>query len=900
MTLVGRNLECKQLTELVDEAGDRGGALLIRGEAGIGKSALLAEAGASSSAAGRRVLTAIGSEAEQHLPFASLHQVLYPIRDGIDALPAPQRDALRGALGLADAAVPTVYLVGLATLNLLAETAAGGPLVLLVDDAHWLDRSSAEVLAFVARRLESEPILLVATVRDDARSPLEEAGLRSMLLVRLPEDAAGELLDTVAPNLVPAVRSRLLREAAGNPLALTELPASARNLDDGALIVPLTDRLERAFAARVAGLPATTRNCLLIAALNDSDSVAETLTAASADVTALVPAVDAGLVELRQGVVRFRHPLMRSAVAGTADPGERWDAYRVLAESLRGQPDRQAWHRAAATAGPAEDVAAELAAAADRAQRRGGVHAAMAALERAARLSGRPDRRVERLLRAAELAVEAGRRDVVERLVREAEASGLSARQRANATWLVSAFDDGIRDGSGAVALATLAESVADGHVDLATQILWGAGMRCFWIEPGPDARQVLLAVADRLLPDERDPRTVAISAYLAPIERAAPVLTGLRALAGTTGTDPQTDRFLGSAALQVGAFDLAARFSAAAVPGLRAQGRLGLVTRALGVQAWSCVRVGDLATALPAAIETGRLAQETEQPYLVGFAQAIQAEIAALRRHHGQATELAREAERVGLAAAARPVLATAQRARALAALGEGRHGDAFADLRRMFDPMDPTYQLALRCYVLPELVDAAVRCDRSEELRDLVVELEDFAPSTPSPALHIGLRYARAVLAQGDHAEELFTAALDADLTGWPLDRGRVRLAFGEWLRRRRRVVEAREQLRTARDTFDALGATLWGERARQELRTAGEASPRRGPDARDRLTPHELSIARLAAEGLTNREIGQRLYLSHRTVSTHLHRIFPKLGVSSRTELAAVLRSTMDYLE
>jgi DNA-binding CsgD family transcriptional regulator len=238
--------------------------------------------------------------------------------------------------------------------------------------------------------------------------------------------------------------------------------------------------------------------------------------------------------------------------------------------------------------------------------------------------------------------------------------------------------------------------------------------------------------------------------------------------------------------------------------------------------------------------------------------------------------------------------VLATAQRARALAALGEGRYGDAFGDLRRMFDPADPTYQPALRCYVLPELADAALRCDRTDELRRLLAELEEFAPSTPSPALHIGLRYVRAVLAPGDHAEELFQAALGADLTGWPLDRGRVQLAFGEWLRRQRRVIEARAPLRAARDTFDALGVILWGDRARQELRTAGEASPRRGPDARDRLTPHELSIAALAAEGLTNREIGQRLYLSHRTVSTHLHRIFPKLGVSSRIELAAALRT------
>jgi DNA-binding CsgD family transcriptional regulator len=250
--------------------------------------------------------------------------------------------------------------------------------------------------------------------------------------------------------------------------------------------------------------------------------------------------------------------------------------------------------------------------------------------------------------------------------------------------------------------------------------------------------------------------------------------------------------------------------------------------------------------------------------------------------------------AEQVGLAAGARPVLATVQMARGLAALGEGRHADAFADLRRMHDPADPAYQLALRCYAIAELAEAAVRTDQADALRGILRELETFALSTSSPALHIGLRYVRAVLAQGDDAEELFNTALAAELTGWPLERGRIRLAFGEWLRRRRRVAESRPHLRAARETFDALGLIAWSEQARAELRAAGEASPRRGPDARDQLTPHELSIAQLAAEGLTNREIGQRLYLSHRTVSTHLHRIFPKLGVSSRADLGAALRA------
>jgi DNA-binding CsgD family transcriptional regulator len=905
MPLFGREPERERLAELVDGVRHRGGALLVRGEAGIGKSALLAEVGALAGTSGTRVLTAIGVESEEHLPYAGLHQLLRPIRAGVDALPRAQRDALRAALGLADEAVPDVYLVGLAALNLLAEAAADSPLVLVAEDAHWLDPSSADVLAFVARRLESEPIVLIATLRDGVRSRLDDAGLPAMRVERLSDDAAAALLDAVAPDLAPPVRSRLLSEAAGNPLALTELPGTARGRGGADTMLPaglpLTTRLERAFTARVVGLPSDTRTSLLIAALNDSGSLAEILDAtasalgAAVDVAVLTPAVQARLIELGAGTLTFRHPLMRSAIPQAADATRREAAHRALAQALNGQPDRRAWHRAAATAGTDESVAVELELAADRAQRRGGVAAAVAALEHAARLSETPNRRAERLLRAADLAVESGRRDVVEHLLREVATLDLSAQQRARATWILSSFDDGMRDDTaGPLELSGLAASVAaDGDVDLAMRILWGAGMRCFWTEPGPAARQHIVTVADGLPIDERDPRMVAISAYVAPIERGKAVVAGLRELAGSTGGDPQVQRFLGSAALQVGAFDLSARFSAGALSGLRDQGRLGLLTRALAVQAWSSVRLGDLAVALPAAEEASRLAQETEQPFMHGLALAVQAEIAALRGDYPQAKVLAAEAERVGLAAGARPVLATVQVARGLTALGEGRHADAFADLRRMHDPADPAYQLALRCYAVAELAEAAIRTGQTDAVGDVVRELEVFAPSTSSPALHIGLRYVRAVLAQDDDAERLFKDALGADLTGWPLERGRVQLAFGEWLRRQRRAAESRPHLRAARETFDALGVLPWSERAGAELRAAGETSPRRGPDARDQLTAHELSIAQLAAEGLTNREIGQRLYLSHRTVSTHLHRIFPKLGVSSRADLGTALR-------
>ncbi|MGW4395993.1 AAA family ATPase [Amycolatopsis nivea] len=903
MTLRGRDAELKELTELVDGPEGRVG-VLVRGEAGIGKSALVGAAAAAASVAGMRVLRTTGAEAEQDLAYAGLHQLLHPIRAGVAGLPAPQRAALETALGLADGPEPSAYLVGLAALTLLADTAVAKPVLVIAEDVHWLDRASADVLAFVARRIETEPVALLATLRDGS-GPLLDAGLCLMPLDRLSDDAAAELLDSVAPRLDPMVRTRLLAESAGHPLALTELPAAVADLDVLDPVLPLTERLERTFASRVATLPEPTRAALLVAALNETGSITETLAATGVllgtpvEPEVLSPAVDARLVEFAVGCLAFRHPLMRSAIPAAATLSDRRRAQLALAETVREQPDRRAWHQARAAAGPDETVAAALESAAGRARRRGGAAAAIAALEQAAQLSEDPDARADRLLRAAELAVESGRRETAERLVREARNGSLSARRNATASQLLSGFEDGVREDPARIGeLAALAESVAaDGQDDAAMRILWGAAMRCFWAEPGAPARRTLLDVAAELPLSDDDPRLIAVAAYVAPFERGTAVLEQLRVLVGATGADPETDRYLGSASLQVGAFDLAARFSTAAVPGLRAQGRLGLLPRALAVQAWSRVRLGDLAGAAPSAAEAVRLAHETGQPFMGGLALAVQAEIAALRGDHKQANALADEAERAGLAAGARPVLATVQLARGLVALSEGRYEDAFADLRRLLDPADPAYQLALRAYCVAELTEAAVRAGQADAMRDILAELEPLGAASEAPALHIGLRYARAVLAPKETAEDLFTAALQADLSGWPAERGRVHLAFGEWLRRQRRVVESRAHLRTARETFDALGLTAWAERARRELRSAGESSPNRSPDARDKLTPHELSIAQLAAEGLTNREIGQRLYLSHRTVGTHLHRIFPKLGVSSRAELADAVRALGD---
>ncbi|GII68158.1 LuxR family transcriptional regulator [Sphaerisporangium melleum] len=911
--LIGRDAEIRALAGMVDRIHDGGGGLMVRGEAGIGKSALLAAAAALAAERGLRVLTAVGVQSETLLPYAGLHQLLHPIQAHDDRLPAPQREALRAAFGMTDAAVPDLYLVALATLNLLVEAATRAPTLLVVDDAHWLDQASAQVLAFVARRIESAPVLLLAGIRDGFPSVLSDAGLPGMPLEGLPEAAAGSLLDAAGLELAPKTRQRVLREAAGNPLALMELPRAWDGLDGDALLrtswLPLTVRLEKTFGSQVAELPPATRTLLLVAAVNDGSVLAETLAAAArlsrdAAEQDLAPAVAARLIATGQGRVVFRHPLMRSAIYQAASLAQRHAAHAAIADTLAelsgGAPgdlaDREIWHRAAASPRPDDTVAAALDAMADRARQRGVAAAAVSALEQAARLSHDQHERAERLLRAADASVELGNHDVVARLLRQTEPLNLSPQQRTRVLWIRGAFDDGTGDHAvGPLALAELAETVAaEGDHERALRILWSAALRCFWVEPGPQARERVVAVAEALPIDRRHPQLLAVLAYAAPIERGGVVIDGLREVTSQPVVDPQAARLLGTAAVLVGALDLAERLSAAALTGLRSHGRLQLLARALSAQAWSAVFLVDLDVAIPAVHEAALLAAETGQPLMYGTAVSTKALLAALRGERDDALALATEAERLSLTASVRPVLATVQVARAMVALADGRFAEAHDRLARMHDPSDPSHHIALRCYFLGLLADAAAHSGNVAEGRVILAEMEEVARRTPSPALWAGLLLARALLAEESRAPALFEEALASDAVRWPFARAHTQLAYGEWLRRRRRVAQAKPLLRSARETFDALGALPWSERARRELRASGERSEQRPVEVRDRLTAQELQIVQMVAEGMTNREIGERLYVSHRTIGAHLYRIFPKLGITSRAELGAILQN------
>lgn len=909
--MLGREREISVLDDLIDYVNDRGAALVVRGEAGAGKSALLASAYARAQTRGMLGLNTTGVQSEALLPFAGLHQLLRPILSDVADLPGPQRDALKAAFGMTSSAAPDLFLIALAALELLASAAAHAPLLLVAEDAHWLDRSTCDVLAFVARRLESDPIILLIAIREGCENVFVNTGLPEMHLDGLDIVSAGVLLDEHTPGLPPSVRERLLDDAAGNPLALVELPAAldAEQLDGAAPLppqLPLTTRLERAFYSRVAQLPAATRTLLLIAAVNDGGLLAEVLSAAAmiADVTsvamdALEPAVDARLVEIDDLTLRFRHPLVRSAIYQAASVAKRHAAHAALATVLAGQPDRSIWHRAASRVGSDEEVASELEAAAQRAEVRGALAVSVVALERAAQLSVDSARRGDRLLRAADLAFGLGRHDLGKRLLHNVESLELGPQEQTRLSWLREIFaDEGTWSGAARVrAFVEMADQARrDGDAALALRFLLMIALRCFWSNPGQEIRDLVITVAEQIPVPIDNPMLIAILAFSDPVARGASVLDRLSHLPPDGGGDPDMVHLLGTAATAVGSFDRALALLATSTTALRAQGQLGLLARVLVSQAWAAIHLGVWNVAMPASEEANRLARETRQPLWAAAAQAAEATLAAMRGEYSLSTSLADGAERILLAVAANPLLSLVQLARGRAALAGGRYAEAYAHLRRVLDPSDSAYHPYVRWWVIGDLVEAAAHSGHQEEARIVVKELEPLAEQTHSPILLAGLTYARPLLAGEEDAEALFLAGLAADITNYSHAHERLQLAYGSWLRRQRRVVESRAPLRAARDAFDARGVIPWGERARQELRASGVTSRRRTPGAWDQLSPQDLQIAQMAATGLSNREIGQRLYLSHRTIGFHLYRIFPKLGITSRAELRAVLDSSI----
>ncbi|MEV0616571.1 LuxR family transcriptional regulator [Nonomuraea sp. NPDC050404] len=972
--LVGRDDELETLGELVGGLPGRGGALLILGDAGAGKSSLLDAAVELAGAAGHRVLHAAGTESEADLPFGGLHQLLWPVIRMARPLPEPQHQALLSAMGLRDGPPPGAFAVALGVLNLLAGLAEDRPLVVALDDLHCLDQESQEALAFVAHRVDHDPVLIIATVRTGHASPFAATGLPEIVLRGLDAAAAGELLLAYADDLGAAGQARIVRESQGNPLTLLEL-ADAWRARGGPGVggvtprPPMTARLERAFADRIAVLPPATRDAVLVAAIDYGDELPEILAAASAlagrPMTAAVldPAARTRLLRLDGSRLRFQHPLVRSAVLGLEPLARRLAANAALAQALTGDPRRRAWHRAQAILGPDDQVADELEAGHVVSLRQGAVVAAVWALERAAQLTTDPARRGRRLLIAAGHAFTLGRAELVERLITEAARYELAEQDRVRMEWLKEIFNDGTPgDTERVVELATGAARSAGpgnpgsgrsgsgrsgsgrsgsgrsgsgnsgsgsgsggsgsggsgsggsgsggsgsgdsgsgdpgaGDPDLALGLLHGAALRCWWAEAGQRGREAVIGVAESgSLPGD-DPRRIAAMALAEPVRLGAVVHDLLSAALPASALNAVALHLLGQAAHAIGDLPRAADILSRSELRLREEGRLGLLTHVLVMQAGGHLCTGDWERAGTTAEEGRRLAADTGQPLWATAATARTALLRALRGDSEPAMELAGVAEAAARREGLNQLLCCALLAKGVALLVAGAHEEAYRELRRPYDPADPGHHPRESFGGVLFLAEAALRSGREQhitEARKVLAGLERTALVTPAPLLHTQLLYARAVLAPDDKAETLYASALRQDLSRWPFVRAKLELAYGGWLRGRRRSAEARMPLRSARTAFDLIGARTWADQARADLRSAGERAAEPSPAA---LSPQELQIARLAADGLSNREIGERLHLSPRTIGSHLYRIFPKLGITTRTQLASCLERPDD---
>ena len=908
--LIGRERESRRLDELLDDIERRGAAALVVGEPGIGKSALVSAMAASAETAGLTVLRAGGAPSETWLPFAGLHQLLAPRAEAAEALPSAQREAIGGALGLSnvgtisDRPVEDRYAVSLAALNLLRDLSEYTPLLVVVEDLHWLDPMSRGVLAFVARRISTDRIVVVGTLREAPEGVLDDPAIETIELGGLDAEHAARLVTHHAPSLDPTLHDRLLVEAAGNPLALTELAIAWAELPPGTLVdswVPLTSRLTSTFLSRAERLEGRCRTMLLTSALGATETSAEILAAGSLQlgrtmtVDDIQPAVRLRLIEVDASGVHFRHPLIRSAIHDDADEVDRREAHAALASVIT-DADRALWHRAAATVHHDDELAAALEELGGDAARRGAVAVAVTALERSAQLTRDPALRGHRLVRAAEYAVELGRHDVVQRLLDETTPLDLDPVDRARAAWRRRSLEGGVwRDASQVRALVEVTDQLeAIGDVETALDALGEVSLTGWWTNFDDERRALVVAAAERLTVPEDHPKLLSILGFTAPHERGAAVLDRLSRI-DPEGIDPIALARLAATAQVIGDQSLAWALLEPSVPALRAHGGLNALSSALASRATVGWLLGDWNASAAAASEAARLAAQVERPANAAVARVMCGVSAAARGDADAARVTAEDVEREFRPLGAVPLLALASFVRGLASLGEGDVATAHSALAPLFVPPSTAAMVFLNQIALSSYFDAAVAVGAHEEALQVHRQVAPLASAAASPMMSACADYGGALLGvdaeQEDRADARYRR-VTAELQPWPFLQGRLMLAHGSWLRRRRRVSESRAPLRAARDRFDALGAVPWGDRARSELRASGEVSSERRTGRLDALTAQELEIARLAASGLTNREIGRQLYLSHRTVGSHLYHVFPKLGITSRAELARAL--------
>ncbi|MDU8993451.1 MULTISPECIES: AAA family ATPase [Streptomyces] len=898
--MIGRDKELRTLRRLLaDAAAGHGSAMLIHGAAGVGKSALLRTVGAEAIESGFKVLRTSGVEPEQWLPFAALQMLLQPVAHGMKDLSAPHRSALSGAFGVRDTE-PEIYRVGLAVLELLADEANQQPLLLLVDDLQWIDSSSRDVLKFVARRTNDLAIQVIAAARIQYS---ESYVLLDIPLQPLSRPAAAELLDVGAPDLLASLRALILERAAGNPLALVELPKAVQGVTAQMDDLPLTQRLEDAFSARSDSVSRECRTLLLVLAAEPSAplnlllELSSRISGSAVSVDAVQEAVDADLVTLVGYTAEFRHPLMRTAIYTHATLADRLATHRALASVMDDTPERQLAHEAAATIGPDEELAARLERFADVSQARGKAAAAVPALRQAADLVLDAQRRTGILVRAAELSSEINHRISVQMLLNRTDMSGLGRVERARLMVVSdsSAFEPGEPQRRIQEMVTAAAGAFDAGAGDVAENLLWRASARCFFQDGEAQVRAQAAAELDRWNPDPNAPHVLAVRAYTEPFRHGADVIARL----GGIRADHQDGRmlhFLGSGAMVIGDISRATQYLALATAAWRSQGRLGLLARSLAAS-WPQVYLGQLERAREESAEGLALAEETGEWIVWLGLKATAGLVAALRGETEQAARMIGELRLHSLFLGMPFVTVMAQQTDGLLALFDGRAMEAYDVLARAFDPVDPHYHSVSRWLLAPDLADAAVAAGTVKQARELLADLPDLTRRLPSEMMVVAHAYTDAVLAPDDTAEERYAAALAALPADWTLSRARLHLHHGRWLRRQRRNVDARHPLRLARTEFDRVGAQPWAEMAREQLRATGESNGRRHANTGEQLSAQEMQIALLASQGLSNREIGQRLFISHRTVGAHLYRIYPRLGITGRGKLAAALAALHD---